>query len=223
MSNVKVIGFSGLAGSGKDTAAKMLMEEFPNFKKLALADAVKDVTAILFGWERKMLTGDTVESRKFRETKDAYWSEKLKKDFTPRLAMQLVGTECFRNGVDPSFWVYVVQNKIQQCKDDTVFLIPDVRFPNEIQMIHDLGGFVCRIFRGKTPSWVADAIDYNRKLLTNKDIQLPESLIKVHVSERSLVGLNLEDHLVYNNGSFEELKKSLLNICSPYGLCPDKK
>ena len=77
-----LIGFSGLASAGKDTAADYLVKKMKNCHKISFANAVKDVASILFSWDRKLLQGDTPESRKFRETKDEFWSNCLKKDFT---------------------------------------------------------------------------------------------------------------------------------------------
>lgn len=219
MDKVKVIGFSGLAGSGKDTCAKLVSEIVPNCKRMSFADSVKDVASILFGWDRSMLTGDTKESRQFREQKDEFWSNVLGRDFTPRLALQLIGTECFRNTIDNNFWVYVIQNKIlRENSKDTVYLIPDVRFPNEIKMIHEIGGFVLRVSRGNLPDWGVDAINYNKQILIDETTKMPESLKKVHISERALLGLNLEDFLIFNNGSFDELRDNLKETLNKLGL-----
>ena len=55
---MNIIGFSGLAGSGKDTAADYLINTYGDcFRKLSFGDAVKDIAAVAFGWDRKLLQG----------------------------------------------------------------------------------------------------------------------------------------------------------------------
>ena len=47
---------------------------------------------------------------------------------------------------------------------------------------------------------------------------MPESLKKVHISERALLGLNLEDFLIFNNSSFDELRDNLKETLNKLGL-----
>ena len=90
-----IIGITGFMGSGKDTVAEMFVEK--GAVKDSFAAPLKDLCASVFGWDRHMLEGDTVTSRDFRETADIYWTRKLGIDnFTPRLALQLLGTEIMR-------------------------------------------------------------------------------------------------------------------------------
>lgn len=208
----KIIGFSGLAGSGKDTAADVLCAKSNSYKKISFGDAVKDVVAASFGWDRKLLQGDTVESRQFRETKDEFWSEVLGKEFTPRLALQLIGTECFRNTIDNAFWVYALKHRLANSDYDGTYLITDVRFPNEVNMIHNLGGVVYRIKRGELPKWYIAAQKYNVAKARGEDVELPDLLKQVHASERSLAGLCLEDFTIYNNGTLEEYQQTVLGL-----------
>ena len=207
---VNVIGFSGLAGSGKDTAANLLCQHSDKYVKVSFGNAVKDVAAAAFGWPRELLQGETKESRDFREVPDKFWSEVLQKPFTPRLALQLVGTECFRNTIDNNFWVYVVQNQILNSDPNKTYLVTDVRFPNEVAMVHKLGGKVLRIKRGSLPEWYVDAARYNQQKADGIDADLPKSLEHIHVSETSLAGLHLEDCVIQNNGTMDELLKVLL-------------
>ena len=90
-----LIGITGFIGSGKDTVAGMLVEQ--GCVQDSFASPLKDLCASIFGWDRDLLVGDTVDSRDFRETPDLYWTRKLNIDnFTPRLALQLIGTEIMR-------------------------------------------------------------------------------------------------------------------------------
>ena len=51
-----IISISGERGSGKDTIASILVDEY-GFQKLAFADSVKDSLSVIFGWDRIMLEG----------------------------------------------------------------------------------------------------------------------------------------------------------------------
>ena len=71
----------------------------------SFAAPLKDVCASIFGWERKLLEGDTIESREFRETPDIFWTRNTGIDnFTPRLALQLMGTDVLRDHFHSDIW-----------------------------------------------------------------------------------------------------------------------
>ena len=79
-----IIGLCGRAGSGKDTIADFLVNEY-NFTKLSFGKILKDVVSIIFGWDRKLLEGDTIESR---EKEDKWWSDNLKIKITPKIFLR---------------------------------------------------------------------------------------------------------------------------------------
>lgn len=206
-----IIGFCGLAGAGKDTTANFIQELYPNkFERLAFADILKDIVSIAFGWDRKLLQGDTEESRKFREIKDDFW------DITPRLALQKVGTECFRNIIDNNFWVKALQKKILDNPTKN-YLITDVRFPNEVAVIKLLGGQVWRVQRSpNNPEWWEIATKANGYgCLNEQEQETAQSMMKnlyshVHTSEWALAGFHDIDKIVENYGTLDDLK-SLVN------------
>jgi hypothetical protein len=65
-----VIGLVGFLGSGKGTVADTL--KLYNFIPESFSNPLKDAVAIIFGWDRSLLEGDTKESREFRETVDEF-------------------------------------------------------------------------------------------------------------------------------------------------------
>ena len=130
----KIIGITGLKGSGKDTIGDIICKHF-DFQKVAFADKLKDIVSVLFDWDRKMLSGFTPEDRAIREQPDEFWSKKFEKEFTPRMALQKIGTEVMRNNLDKSIWVYCLERKL--INEDGNFVITDVRFRNEIEMIRN--------------------------------------------------------------------------------------
>ena len=146
-----IIGICGLIGCGKGTAADILVEEH-NFTKLSFADKLKDGVATVFGWDRAMLEGDTADSREWRETQDDFWTKETKRTVTPRLVLQEFGTDCMRNGFFDGIWVSLVKQELLENPTKN-FVIPDVRFDNEANMIKKLNGKVWRVRRGADPVW----------------------------------------------------------------------
>lgn len=206
-----IVGLCGFAGSGKGTVA-----EYLNYKPMSFASKLKDTAAILFDWPRNLLEGDTKESREWRETPDIFWSKETGKEFTPRLALQLLGTEAIRKGIYEDFWVSIVKKKLQ---DTTVnCVISDVRFPNEIEMLQSLGADIYWVKRGLNPKWYGDAYAQNKlSLLGENTIKNMESLYPtIHPSEYAWIGTEFTD-IVYNDGSLDDLRKEVdLKIFSRY-------
>ena len=133
-----IIGLCGACGAGKDTVANILVNEH-GFIKLSFAAALKDVVSIVFSWPREMLEGDTPASRAWRETIDPFWTKKTEIDgFTPRKALQIVGTNLFRNRLYEDTWIDIVENKITkilEARPDARIVITDCRFENEIGLV----------------------------------------------------------------------------------------
>jgi hypothetical protein len=203
----KIIGICGLAGSGKDTIGDALVNNLPNWEKVSFASHLKDVTALLFGFDRKMLAGETPEDRAIREQPDKFWSEKMGKDFTPRYALQYLGTNLLRNQLHQNIWVDCLERKILESDKNVV--ITDVRFPNEINMIKNIGGEIWRVERGVLPQWWETALYYNTQPNT---LEIPSEFNGVHESEWRWVGYDRPDHIFKNDGTIEDLEKKVLDI-----------
>lgn len=195
-----IIGFVGLIGSGKDTAADYLVN-FHQFRRDSFAASLKDAVANVFGWNRELLEGRTKQSREWRETKDEWWSKRLKMDITPRWVLQNWGTEVCRQGFHNDIWVASMENRLRQSTDSVV--ITDVRFENEIAAIKKAGGFVIHIQRGDLPSWWNNAKAWNNDELLKMPTDLP------HASEWSWVGNKDIDLVLYNDKSIEALYKGI--------------
>jgi hypothetical protein len=171
-----------------------------NFFKESFANSVKDSCAAVFGWDRAMLEGDTPESRAWREQPDQWWSDKFGKEFSPRLALQLMGTEAGRDVFHPDLWVHTVLRRCEQAPYNN-YVIADVRFPNEINAIVKSGGKVVRVRRGEDPEWFALARECN---IYNKQEIMRNAYPEVHYSEWAWVGLHY-DIVMDNNCSLDEL------------------
>ena len=189
-----IIGMCGLIGTGKDTVADILVNNY-NFIKVSFADKLKDGVATVFSWDREMLEGTTDESRTWREQKDEYWSRETNEHITPRLVLQMFGTDCMRNGFYNGIWVSIVKQQIINNPNKN-FVIPDVRFPNEAKMIKEVHGEVWRICRGPDPQWFISYV---------KDNIVPTD---VHESEWQWAKLDF-DCVIHNNDTIIDLKNQV--------------
>ncbi len=200
-----IIGLVGFIGAGKGTVADILCDRH-DFLKESYANSLKDACAIIFGWNREMLEGNTPESRTWREQDDKWWSEKLGKPFSPRLALQLMGTEAGRDVFHPDLWVHTVMRRCEQAPWNN-YVIADVRFPNEIKAIKDSGGKVIRVRRGDEPEWYSTALEVNKKanLYGMADASImTKKYPEVHYSEWAWIGSDY-DIVMDNNCDLSEL------------------
>jgi hypothetical protein len=207
-----IVGLLGFIGSGKGTAGDILKDM--GFTPISFAKGVKDVTAEMFGWPRHLLEGDTQHSREWREKPDNFWSYEFGKEFTPRLALQLMGTEVGRDVFHKDFWVIKLKNYIDNSPEQN-YVITDVRFQNEIEFINKSGGTLIEIKRGIKPHWYEIASKANHGDHKAEAFMVNQS--GVHESEWRWVGGNI-DHTIDNDGSLEDLKKNLKNcLISSFG------
>lgn len=161
-----LLGISGLAGSGKDTVANMLIEE-SGFIKVSLADPLKRIARDVYAFTEEQLWGPS----EFRNDPDKRYPREDGSYLSPREALQKLGTEwgreCYRNT-----WVDLCIRTAQQLlsnpyarytqKTGITYIsgmyprlgsetkgvaVPDVRFRNELAAIRAAGGKVIRVSR----------------------------------------------------------------------------
>ena len=202
-----IIGLVGWIGSGKNTVADILASQH-NYKKDSFAAPLKDATANIFNWPRETLEGDTDRSRHFRECVDPYWANKLQiKHFTPRLALQIVGTELFREHFHPKIWLDSLEHRyIARGQKPTI--VTDCRFRNELAFVKQMGGFTIRVKRGDDPHWTKMAKDAQEG---NAFAEQQLSDIGIHASEWDHTGV-LVDFIIENNGTLEELTNKVSSV-----------
>jgi hypothetical protein len=123
-----LLGISGKKGSGKSTIAEILKQYITHrpVHIIAFADALKDEVAHACGVSREYV-------------------EKNKAIFRPIL--QWWGTDFRRNLTSEDYWLRVFSAKVSILPNDSLILIPDVRFPNELQLIKKARGKVWRVNR----------------------------------------------------------------------------
>ena len=205
-----IIGICGFIGSGKDTIADFLVSHH-GYRRESFASTLKDAVASVFGWDRIMLEGTTKASRVWREQEDEWWSERLGIKVTPRLVLQLWGTDVCRKAYHEDIWIASLENKLRKMEDDIV--ISDCRFPNEIQAIKNLGGEVIRVIRGAEPAWYEKAIDCNAGM---KKIgwSIAKMVLEdqgIHASEYAWVGTDF-DHILDNNSTLDNLHQQVNDL-----------
>lgn len=207
----RVLGICGLAGSGKDTLADYLVKNH-GYTKLSFAAAIKDVVAAAFGWDRHLLEGSTPESRAWRDRPDAFWSEQLSiANFTPRLALQRVGTECFRDCLHPGIWIAALQRRVQAIAPRPV-VITDCRFPNEVELIsHKLAGRMILVRRKECEERHGDWFD---DLVAGRIDEVDVSNLRpgLHASEYAWVRGTRFAHVVCNDGPLDHLEAEARRI-----------
>lgn len=205
-----IIGLVGFIGAGKGTVGELI--RLNGYKQASFAGALKDTASVLFGWDRDLLEGDTVQSRVFREEKDEFWSSRFGYDFSPRLALQLLGTEAGRDVFHKDVWIYALENRIKNI-DDVV--ITDTRFPNEIEFIRRNGGLIIEVKRGERPEWYEDALSEN---LHSSNLEesgglhwMKSKYPNIHISEWAWIGQPI-DYTIENDGTLNDLKRMVFNV-----------
>jgi len=125
-------------------------------------------------------------------------------NLTPRKLLQLLGTECGRQIINPNIWVNATMGDYKQVGSPLVvmakgleplypnWIITDCRFPNEAKAITDKGGINIRINRPNV-------------LNNQNNINLE------HISETSLDNYKF-DYVLDNNGTIDELIKQVKSI-----------
>ena len=135
--NNSVIAFSGLAGSGKDSAGEALLST-PLFNRVSFADPI-----------RIMLTAIGVPVSEIYEGTSKFGKEDPIPEFcgsSLRKLMQTLGTEWGRDQISPDFWVQLAQIQIKRNQAQRRYtVITDLRFDNEAKMIKDNGGVIIHI------------------------------------------------------------------------------
>jgi hypothetical protein len=179
------------------------------------ADKLKDIVCLLINCTREQL-----EDREFKEKElgeewnkniyDAFDRTKILRveKLTPRLLLQLLGTEWGRNIIHPNIWVNTLMSEYisldcknvcakldnvgHECMDKSScvynpnWIITDVRFPNELEAVKEKKGISIRVNR-------------DRKGFTNQKL-----LAELHPSETALNNAEF-DYVIDNNGSISDL------------------
>ena len=167
---LKVIAISGKAQHGKDTFADALKEELIGRGHRVLvthyADLLKYICKTFFNWDGQ-------------------------KDEKGRQILQYVGTDVVRKQC-PDYWVTFTISIIQMFSENWDYvLIPDTRFPNEVDMLKQY----------------FDDVQHIRVIRTDFESTLTEEQ-KNHPSEIALDYVT-PDRIYWNRGTIESMKEEL--------------
>ncbi|EHJ97684.1 AAA family ATPase [Agrobacterium tumefaciens] len=128
-----VIALTGLAGSGKSTASKYLVEKH-GYQLVKFAGPLKDMLRAI-GLSEAQIEGELKEE-------PCEWLQGA----TPRHAMQTLGTQWGRTCIGPSFWIELWVRRVNLIiAEGGRVVVDDCRFPNEADEVRKLGGVVWRI------------------------------------------------------------------------------
>lgn len=177
-----LIGITGTKRSGKDTIAKYLIENY-KYEKYSFAEPLKKGICCFFGWDF-----DEVEKDENKEKIDPIYG------ISYRQACQHIGTDwaqyqlgktfpLFKEITGRKLWVKrFIQFYLSRGSQKNI-VIPDIRFPHEIDAIRALGGKIIRVTR---------------------DTKLND----IHESEKHIMDL-IVDHNIENNFTIEDLYENI--------------
>lgn len=198
-----LFGICGFIGSGKNTVADGLTSHISDCVQDSFAAPLKDCVANVFGMDRTMLEGDVSVSRVWREQEDPFWTSVFGRKMTPRLLLQEVGTNVFRQYC-PNVWMESAKRRHDNRGGSTV--MTDARFGNEMQWVRNNDGVCIWVYRptGKDEFAQVDLEVRESRTLVNFYFDT-----KAHASETSFLtqGAQLLDIVIVNTGTLEALQK----------------
>lgn len=171
-----VIGLTGVVGSGKDSVAEIFSEQY-RFIRLGFADPIYEMASIV--------TRTPAHVLQKREGKEVVLD---RVNASPRKLMQTLGTEWGRQMIDENLWINHLDGRLRSIEIRTGLnglVISDVRFQNEVDFVHRLGGEVWRVGRLNNPFAIGDK----------------------HASEKSEFEV---DDVVVNNGTLHDLRAAVM-------------
>lgn len=139
----RIVAFTGLAGSGKTTAALHLAVK-AGYAPISFAAPIK---AMLHAYLSEIgvnpvTIGQMLTDRGRKEAETFFLN-----GHSPRYAMQTLGTEWARQHLGDDFWINAAAFRIDSAPSHKNWVFDDVRFENEARMIRKSGGVVIRIER----------------------------------------------------------------------------
>jgi len=169
-----IIGLTGYAQSGKDTIANILVEDY-GYTRVAFADKIRD-----FLYEVNPMVGCSPSGYLKDLVNLAGWNSAKQEPQVRRLLQDLgVGA---RKVFGDGFWVHeAMKTMLNDPRPDMNYVITDVRFLNEADMVRANQGQLWRIKRTGV------------------------SAVNGHLSETQLDGYPV-DQIFTNNGSIDDLK-----------------
>ena len=197
-----ILGISGKFSSGKSTVAnlfaKHLRGKYPNILQKSFAFKLKKMVELLSGIQMKQSYSDNYFDNGIidftAEDKSIFIKEF---NMTVGQMLQKIGTEVFRDNFSDEVWILtlLIDYDIYE-KQNSLWIISDVRFTNEMKAIKNLNGLMIRTNR----------TDIEENINSNRD--------RSHVSETALDLRTDFDYVIDNSGSLEDLEQQIQQICT---------
>jgi hypothetical protein len=194
--NPLIIGFGHKRGSGKDTAGAYLAKHY-NAHRVAFADPIKVGAMITYGLTHEQCFGEK------KNDVDPFWGT------TPGKLQQIEGSDLHRLELaelmperfgDMDLWVRMAERRINALTN-RLFVITDVRFPNEAEKIKKMGGLLVRV-----------DCEFEERMRRLGDDPDNPSRDDSHISETALDGYADWDFILDNNGTLDDLKEGVETI-----------
>ena len=186
---MQLIAISGKRRTGKTTLANLLRDEY-GYCPISLADPLKQMVRLQFGLSAEQTDG------KMKEMATQYPDQSLpgrNRFLTPRDIMIMMGQ--FYRSVDQQFWVNRLFQEIR-LKSHQVYVIPDVRFKNELNQMKKYNAVLVRLERDEslTGSNIKDSSETELDDYKDWDIRIPADQ-NVDMSDLARIGDIIHAHV----------------------------
>lgn len=194
MTQVRILGFIGRKGAGKDTVANIVRDNIPvshKYLHFAFANRLKKTCATMFGFPDHYFHDQELKERVHPE----YHPE-----LTPRAIMEWFGTDVVRAHLGPDFWIERLEPEIREAitkysatHENITVVVTDVRFENEARMLEKLGATMVYV---------------------DADERLPPMAPDAHISESGVYAVRdaCENVVIINNNQ----DRTYLNLHVPF-------
>lgn len=206
---MKVIGLTGRARAGKDTAAGFILEWCADrgirAERVALADPLKVSAAAALGFDTTPRPGMVEDAVAFcdelkhnghillHSQGNSASPFNLKFELSGREFLQRYGTEAHRGVFGEDFWIRVAEERLDRMAGEIeVAVITDVRFDNEARMVYNHNG----------ENWLVQRPTGEDEISTGLE----------HTSEAGVDGVYVREFLL-NYGTREEFEATVRVLC----------
>ncbi len=178
----KVVGLTGIAGSGKDTLAIAMSQrsQLP-LRPYSMTTPINRMIDALLGHP---VSSNTLD-QPHHWADQSYKASTVLLETTVRRLQQTLGTEWGRDLIHPDIWLWAAEQAINRLPTGHVMVITNIRFVNEAEWVRARGGKIIRVDR----SFAQGGMTADEK---------------IHVSEAGIPEA-LVDATLLNNGTVNDL------------------
>lgn len=177
----RVVGLSGPPGSGKDEAAKALLAH--GWYRIAFADPLRlgllQLNPLVPLGNHYVRLGWLVIQHGWDEAKKIPEVRELLQRYGTEAGREIHGSDC---------WVSIARKKVDSLPEGTNVVFTDVRFPEEVELIHLLGGKMAYIERPGVGA------------------------VNGHRSEQSYAAIRAQSTVLYNDSDVAAIQGKLLEF-----------